>query len=37
MFYELGIVMHDFSPSTRETERQMDLWVWGRPGLHSEF
>jgi hypothetical protein len=27
-----------FNPSTPETQAEaIELWVWGQPGLHSEF
>jgi hypothetical protein len=28
--------MHAFNPNI-QTENQMDLWVWGHPGLQNEF
>jgi hypothetical protein len=31
-----AVVVHAFNPSTWE-ERQADFWVWGQPGLQSEF
>ena len=29
--------MHGIKPSTYEAEIGGSLWVWGQPGLHSEF
>ena len=34
---KLGVVVHAFSPSTREAEAGGSLRVQGQPGLHSEF
>ena len=32
------VVVHAFNPSTgRQRQRQVDLWIWGQPGLQSEF
>jgi hypothetical protein len=33
MYHKPGVVAHAFNPSTREA----DFWVWGQPGLQSEF
>jgi hypothetical protein len=30
------VVAHAFNPSTWEAEAE-DFWVWGQPGLQSEF
>jgi hypothetical protein len=30
------VVAHTFNPSTWEAEK-VDFWVWGQPGLQSEF
>jgi hypothetical protein len=30
-------MVHTFNPSTWETEAGVSLWVWGQPGLQSEF
>ena len=32
-----GIVLHTFNPSTGEVEAGGSLWLWGQPGLQSEF
>jgi hypothetical protein len=32
----LGVVAHTFNLSTGEAEAG-DFWVWGQPGLQSEF
>ena len=32
-----GVVAHTFNPSTQELEADGYLWVWGQPGLQSEF
>jgi hypothetical protein len=32
----VAMVAHAFNPSTREAE-VVDFWVWGQPGLQSEF
>ena len=34
---ELGMVLHTFHLSTRETELSGPPWVWGQPSLHSKF
>ena len=31
------MVAYTFNPSTRETEAGGALWVWGQPGLQSDF
>jgi hypothetical protein len=31
-----GVVVQALNPSTRG-QRQADFWVWGQPGLQSEF
>jgi hypothetical protein len=30
------MVAHAFNPTTSR-QRQVDFWVWGQPGLQSEF
>jgi hypothetical protein len=30
------VVVHTFNPEL-EGQRQVDFWVWGQPGLQSEF
>jgi hypothetical protein len=31
------VVTYPFNPSTQEAEAGRSLWVWGQPGLQSEF
>ena len=31
------VVAHTFSASAQEAEAGRSLWVWGQPGLQSEF
>jgi hypothetical protein len=33
---QLVVLVHAFNPSTSR-QRQADFWVWGQPGLQSEF
>jgi hypothetical protein len=33
----LAVVAHAFNPNTREAGAGGSLWVWGQPGLKSEF
>jgi hypothetical protein len=32
-----GMGAHTFDSSIQEAEAGRSLWVWGQPGLHSEF
>ena len=32
-----GMATHTFDPSILEAEAGAPLWVWGQPGLYSEF
>jgi hypothetical protein len=39
-YFEPGVVAHAFNPSTQEQRQEdflSDFWVWGQPGLQSEF
>jgi hypothetical protein len=31
------MVVHAFNPSTQEAKTGESLWIWGQPGLQSEF
>ena len=33
----MGMVVHDFSPSSWEVETSRSLWAEGQPGLQNEF
>jgi hypothetical protein len=33
----LGMVAHTFDSRILDAEARRSLWIWGQPGLHSEF
>jgi hypothetical protein len=31
------MVVYTLNPSTKEARASGSLWIWGQPGLHTEF